>query len=334
MIALLRRLLATVRWNKAERDLDTEIRFHLQSLAEEFEARGLDRNDARLAARRAFGGVEPMKEVYRDRRGLPLVEGMLRDLRHTGRSLRRAPGFTTVVVATIALAIGANAAVFLLLDQVVLRPLPVAQPSELVIVSVPPLPLEKATSAGSGRGPDGQMMYAVSYPLYQTLRRRDLLFQDVLAHRPIRPTLLAGTTPMVAYAELVTGNYFDMLGIKAAIGRTLRPDDDRAPVGNAVAVLSHGFWQRQFGGDPSVLDRTIRVNNYPLTIVGVVLIAINHGAAILRGNVPLARWLQMALTAVVPYLVSTFSTVQATMELRRGVGGEGAVAGRTSTPGR
>ena len=269
MIALLRRLLATVRRNKAERDLDAEVRFHLRSLAEEFEARGLDRNDARLAARRAFGGVEPMKEVYSDRRGLPLVEGMLRDLRHTGRSLRRAPGFTTVVVATIALAIGANAAVFLLLDQVVLRPLPVAQPSELVIVSVPPLPLEKATSAGSGRGPDGQRVFAVSYPLYQTLRRRVPLFQDVLARRPIRPTLLAGTTPMVADAELVTGNYFDMLGIKAAIGRTLQPDDDHAPVGNAVAVLSHGFWQREFGGDPSVLNRTIRVNNYPLTIVGV-----------------------------------------------------------------
>jgi predicted permease len=271
MRALLRRLLATVRPNKADRDLDAEVRFHLQSLADEFEAKGLDSNTARQAARRAFGGAEQMKEVYRDRRGLPLVDGALRDLRHTARLLLRSPGFTLTVVATIALAIGANAAVFLLLDQVVLRQLPVAQPSDLVIVSAPPLPGEtgRGLLMGKNSSSDGHMTLGVSYPLYQTLQKRIPLFQDVLAHHAIRPTLLAGTTPMLADAELVTGNYFDMLGIKAALGRTLRPDDDRAPVGSAVAVLAHGFWQRQFGGDPSVLDRTIRVNNYPLTIVGV-----------------------------------------------------------------
>ncbi|MBZ5498850.1 MAG: ABC transporter permease [Acidobacteriia bacterium] len=271
MIALLRRLLAAVRRNKAERDLDDELRFHLQSLADEFEAKGLNANAARQAARRAFGGVEQTKEVYRDRRGLPLVDGALRDLRHTARSLLRSPGFTMIVVATIALAIGANAAVFLLLDQVVLRPLPVAQPSELVIVSAPSLPVEtgRGMLSRTGRRSDGQMSHGVSYPLYQTLRKRIPLFQDVLAHREFRPTLLAGTAPVVADAELVTGNYFDMLGIKSAIGRTLRPDDDHIPVGNSVVVLTHGFWQRQFGSDPSVLNRTIRVNNCPLTIVGV-----------------------------------------------------------------
>jgi hypothetical protein len=271
MRSLVRRLLASIRRTKVERDLDAEVRFHLQSLQDEFVARGLDAKAARHAARRAFGGVEQMKEVYRDRRGLPLVDGALRDLRHTARLLLRSPGFTLTVVATIALAIGANAAVFLLLDQVVLRQLPVAQPSDLVIVSAPPLPGEtgRGLLMGKNSSSDGHMTLGVSYPLYQTLQKRIPLFQDVLAHHAIRPTLLAGTTPMLADAELVTGNYFDMLGIKAALGRTLRPDDDRAPVGSAVAVLAHGFWQRQFGGDPSVLDRTIRVNNYPLTIVGV-----------------------------------------------------------------
>jgi len=116
MIALLRRLVAAIRRSEAERDLDEEVQFHLQSLEDEFEAKGLDSNAARQAARRAFGGVEQTKEVYRDHRGLPLVDGVLRDLRHTARSLLRSPGFTIVVVATIALAIGANAAVFLLLD--------------------------------------------------------------------------------------------------------------------------------------------------------------------------------------------------------------------------
>ena len=270
MIALLRRLLAAVRRNKAERDLDDEVRFHLQSLTDEFEAKGLDANAARQAARRAFGGVELTKEVYRDRRGLPLVDGALGDLRHTARSLLRSPGFTAIVVATIALAIGGNAAVFLLLDQVVLRPLPVAQPSELVIVSVPPLPREIVRSISrASRRTDGQAMSQASYPLYLTLRRRVPLFQDILAHCGVRPTLLVGATPMQVSAELVTGNYFHVLGIKAAIGRTLRPDDDHTPVGNAVAVLSYGFWQRQFGGDPSVLSQTIRVNNCQLAIVGV-----------------------------------------------------------------
>jgi predicted permease len=270
MIGLLRRLLAAVRRNKAERDLDDEVRFHLQSLADEFEAKGLDANAARQAARRAFGGVEQTKEVYRDRRGLPLVDGALGDLRHTARSLLRSPGFTAIVVATIALAIGGNAAVFLLLDQVVLRPLPVAQPSELVLVSVPALPREIARRiGGASRRPDGQAVSQASYPLYQTLRRRVPLFQEILAHRGMRPTLLVGATPMQVSAELVTGNYFDVLGIKAAIGRTLRPDDDHTPAGNAVAVLSYGFWQRQFGGDPSVLSQTIRVNNCQLAIVGV-----------------------------------------------------------------
>ena len=98
MRALLLRILAAVRRNKAERDLDAEVRFHLQLLADEFEAKGLDSNAARLAARRVFGGVEQAKEAYRDRRGLPLVDGALRDLRHTARSLRRSPGFTTIVV--------------------------------------------------------------------------------------------------------------------------------------------------------------------------------------------------------------------------------------------
>ncbi len=270
MRALLLRLLAAVRRNKAERDLDDEVRFHLQSLTDEFETKGLDANAARQAARRAFGGVEQTKEVYRDRRGVPLVDGALGDLRHTARSLLRSPGFTAIVVATISLAIGANAAVFLLLDQVVLRPLPVAQPSELVLVSVPPLPRELVRSFSfAGRRPDGRAMSLASYPLYLTLRRRVPLFQDILAHSGMRPTLLVGDTPMQVSAELVTGNYFDVLGIKAAIGRTLRPDDDHTPVGNAVAVLSYGFWQRQFGGDPSVLSRTIRVNNCQLTIVGV-----------------------------------------------------------------
>jgi predicted permease len=270
MRTLWKRLLATIRRNKAERDLDAQVQFHLQMLADEFEAQGMSPGDARLAARRSFGGVEQVKEIYRERRGLPLVEGALRDLRYTVRTLVRSPGFTLVVVVTLGLAIGANAAIFLLLDQVVLRPLPVAKPDQLVVVSVPNLPSNatRSLSAG-GRGPGGQMMYAVSYPLYTAIRNRVPLFRGVLAHWFFRPTLLVGTTPEQARGELVTGNYFDILGIKAAIGRTLQPDDDHLPVGQPVVVLTHAFWQRQFGADPSVLNRTIRVNNYPLTIVGV-----------------------------------------------------------------
>jgi predicted permease len=270
MRTLWTRVVATVRRHKAERDLEDEVQFHLKMLADEFEAQGMSPGDARLAARRSFGGVEQVKEMYRERRGLPLVESLLQDLRHVIRALIRSPGFAIVVVATLGLSIGANAAVFSLIDQIVLRPLPVAKPAELVIVSIPPLPIDATRGLlGVGRGPGGQLIWSASYPLYETLRNRVPLFQGVLGHLFFRPTIAIGATPEQATGELVTGNYFDLLGIKAAVGRTLRPADDHLPIGQPVVVLAHGFWQRRFGGDASVVGRVIRVNNFPLTVVGV-----------------------------------------------------------------
>ncbi len=194
---------------------------------------------------------------------------MIHDLRYALRSLYRAPLFTFVVIATLGLVIGANATIFALLDRVVLRPLPVPQPEQLVIISAPPLPTSGQSIIVGGRTRRGAI-YGLSYPLYQTLRDDVPSFNGVVARRGTRGAVLAGSPPVQVSPDLVSGNYLRVLGVRAAIGRILEPNDDVMPRGRRVAVLAHAFWQRQFAGDAAVLGRTIRVNEIPLTIVGVL----------------------------------------------------------------
>jgi predicted permease len=193
--------------------------------------------------------------------------------RHVPHSLRRlvtAPAFTLVIIATLAIAIGANAAVFTLIDQLLLKPLPVSQPDTLVIVNAHSLP--HGGGGGSvtvgGRGPNGITLWGMNYSLFTTLTERVPVFHATFARRMFRGTVLVGDTPAEAWGELVSGTYFPTLGIKAALGRLLGPSDDRSG-SSSVVVLSHGYWQRQFGGDRSVVGRTIRIGGFPLTVVGV-----------------------------------------------------------------
>jgi predicted permease len=192
--------------------------------------------------------------------------------RHAPHSLRRlvvAPGFTFVIVVTLAIAIGANAAVYTLIDQLLLKPLPVSEPDTLVIVNAPSLPHNGPSATGVvGRGPNGVVLRAMNYSLFAALTEQVPTFQTTFARRPFRGTVLVGDTPAEAWGELVSGDYFPALGIKAALGRVLGPADDRSG-SSSVVVLSHGYWQRQFGGDPAVIGRTIRISGFPLTVVGV-----------------------------------------------------------------
>lgn len=197
------------------------------------------------------------------------ADALLTDLRRSLRSIIRNPGMSLLVVMTLGLAMGANIAVFALHDKLILRPLPVERPSELVIVSAPPIQMAGPSVSVGGRGPGGKMVMGISYPLYAELRNRVSVFQGMTAHYAVRSSMLAGTETIQAKGVLATGNYFELLGVKAFLGRTLIADDDRIPGGSAVVVLTHGFWQRQFGGDASVLNRTIRLNQQPMTIVGV-----------------------------------------------------------------
>ena len=198
-------------------------------------------------------------------------------LRETFRSLLHAPGFTLSVVVTLGLAIGANASIFTLIDQVIFRPLPVSHPDELVAVSAPPLPVKpdsgtKGMIMAGNKGRAGSAhLYGISYPNFNALRARMPMFHDMLAYSGLRANLQAGGEPVEVRGNFVTFNYFQMLGIRPALGRMLQAEDDRVPGGQAVAVLSHGFWQRRFGGDPSVLNRVIRLNDASLVVIGVAM---------------------------------------------------------------
>jgi putative ABC transport system permease protein len=183
---------------------------------------------------------------------------MSQDVRYAVRTLLKSPGFTIVVVMTLALGIGANAAIFSLTDQVLLRLLPVKQPERLVLLDGP--------GAFQGRTFNNATF---SFPMYRDFRDRNTVFDGVIARFPAPLTLTTGGQAERVSGELVTGNYFDVLGVRAQVGRTFTPDDDKVAGGHPVAILSHNYWTRRFGGDPTVLNRTMSLNGLPMTIVGV-----------------------------------------------------------------
>jgi hypothetical protein len=177
------------------------------------------------------------------------------------RSFRRTPLITAVALLSMALGIGANTAIFSVLDQILLRLMPVKNPQELVIF--------QSIGPNSGRLWDDGTHTTFSYPMYRDMASQNQVFTGVLA-RFRNPASLAykGATER-AFAELVSGNYFEVLGVGSTIGRTLTPDDDRVPGGHPLAVLSYECWRSRFGGDPSILNKTVLVNGQPMTVVGV-----------------------------------------------------------------
>jgi predicted permease len=186
----------------------------------------------------------------------------LQDLRYAARTFRKSPGFAFVAVATLALGIGANAAIFALVDRVLLKLLPVRNPKELVLLRSP------GPAQGHGWS-DGDTDASFSYPMYRDLRDRNAVFTGLIAEYPFDATVAARGDSERATGELVSGNYFAVLGVTSALGRNLTEQDDRVPGGHSQVVLSHGYWTRRFGNDPSVLNKTIVVNGQPLTVVGV-----------------------------------------------------------------
>jgi predicted permease len=186
------------------------------------------------------------------------MDALIHDLRHGMRTLVKAPGFTLVVVLTLGLGIGANTAIFTLLDQVLLRLLPVERPEELVLLDGP----------GANMGARfGEQTF--SYPMYRDFRDKNEVFAGVIARYAVPLSLQhEGQSERVA-GELVSGNFFDVLGVPPAAGRTLHAGDDVVPGAHPVAVLGHGFWQRRFGGDPGVVGEALTINGRAFTVVGV-----------------------------------------------------------------
>src|SRR6476646_9122067 len=250
------RLSGVFRKRDLDVELDTELRAHIDALTEENIRRGMNEKEARHAARREFGGFEQTKESYREQRGLPFFETLGQDLRYAFRMLLKSPGFMSVTILTLALGIGANTALFSLVNSVLLGDLPVRHPEELVVI--------KYTDSRSQQANED-----FSYPMYQAIRDRNTIFSSVLTRSGVDFNASYGGESERAVGELISGNYFETLGVQPFLGRLIGPEDDRTPGAHPVAVLSYGYWQRRFGSDPEVVGKNIILNNNPIRVIGI-----------------------------------------------------------------
>jgi hypothetical protein len=254
------------RRNRNSQRLDDEIHFHLEQQIAENLAAGMSPQDARYAAMRAFGNPTFLKEETRYTWGWVWLEHLAQDLRYAARILRKSPAFTSVAVLTLALGIGANTAIFTLVNAVMLQSIPVRHPEELVVLQQSARALPENIYDISGYGDCRGCSF--SSVMYRELQARNDLFSGVLAMAGPEALDLSGNGPAsIVRSEFVSGNYFEVLGISAAMGRTLGPSDDQLGAG-PVAVLSYPYWQSVFGGAPNIIGKTIRLNGLLFTIAG------------------------------------------------------------------
>ena len=264
----LSRIAAIVRSRKLERDLDEELQFHIELKTQENIAAGMPPEEARYAALRAFGGVEQKKEECRDADHLRWLEDIFQDLRYGLRQLHRNPGFTTVAVLTLALGIGANTAIFSLIDAVMLKSLPVADPGQLYRLGD-----NNNCCEMTGITQNGGSYVLYSYPLYKALRSHTPEFSEAAAFTPFLLQLAVRRTGASEHAksyngELVSGNYFKTFGIRALAGRALTADED-SPSAPPVTLMNYHTWQQDYGLDPAVIGSTFMINGLPFTVIGV-----------------------------------------------------------------
>jgi len=190
------------------------------------------------------------------------MKDFVQELRFAFRTLGKSPGFTSVVVLTLALGIGANTAIFGLIDQLLVRALPVREPERLVVLDGPG-PFSGSTHNNS------EVLTPISHPMFEALRDENQVFSGVLAHYPTSAHVSVGDVTERVRADLVSGTFFDTLGVGPALGRVFSFEDDVRPGGHPIVVLSHGFWERRFAGGPEVVGRTVVVNGHPMSVVGV-----------------------------------------------------------------
>jgi predicted permease len=246
------------RRNQLDDDLDEELRAYLELTAEEKVRSGVPANQACDQVRRETGGVEQVRQGVRDVRAGVSLERLAQDIRYGVRTLAKNPVFSLVAVGTLALGIGANTAMFSLLDQIVLSLLPVKQPERLLKVTV------LGNNYGDSYGAD-----RISWPMFEDLRDRNQVFTGMFSAFSTSVTLGYGNRANQATAELVSGSYFPVLGVGAAQGRTIAPDDDNVPDSQPVVVLSYSFWRNYFHADRTIVGRSIALNSYKMTVIGV-----------------------------------------------------------------
>jgi predicted permease len=241
---------------RRDRELAQEIESHLQLHIEDNIRSGMTPAEARRQALIKFGGVESAKESYRDRRGIPFLEALWQDIRFGLRMLRKSPGFTSVVLLTLALGIGANTAIFSVLNAVVFRPLPYNQPDQLVQL------WEDPSGKGSGQN-------SVSGGVFADWRDQSQCFQHVSALWGIEGNLTGGDQPEHLKGAQVSADFFDLLQVRPILGRTYLPEEGQ-PGHEQVVILNYALWQRRFRGETSILNQTIRLGGQSYTVVGVL----------------------------------------------------------------
>jgi len=257
----------------AERDLTREVDAHLAMLQDKFDRQGMKPADARFEARRVYGGVEQAKELHREGRSIHWLEQTLQDVRYAVRTLLKTPGFTIVALLTLAIGIGANIAIFTVVNAVLLRPLPFPEPERLVRV------FDDLNGTGSKD-------VGLSVPELDDLRDRSGLFESVSVIFPTSTALRGGDRTERIEALGTSFDYFRLLGAKAALGRVIGPSD-AVPGFTEAVVISDGLWRRQFGADPHVLGRRILADEDGYTIVGVMPPDFRHPGQSLTADVEL-----------------------------------------------
>ncbi|MGA8027855.1 MAG: ABC transporter permease [Bryobacteraceae bacterium] len=251
------RLRSILRRPRVEQELDEELQFHLERKIEEGIAQGLSPKEARYRAMRAMNGLEQRKEEMRDMRGIHWLTDFYDDARYAIRSLLRTRGLAAFVVITLALGIGMTSAVFSMVDALIFRPYPVPHPSGVVTL---------VSTSRETKFDD------FSYREYLDIRNKTKSYAGVIANHDMESVSFsaeAGATPRVKGGMMVSGNYFNVLGVELRLGRGFRSDEDRIPGRDVVVVLGPAFWRREFASDPSILGRHIRLNGTEFRVIGV-----------------------------------------------------------------
>src|SRR5215475_4102158 len=249
-------LISFTRRRKLEREMEEEMRFHLEMQIEQNLASGMAAEEAHYAARRQFGNQTWLKEVSREMWSLNSIETLMQDLRYGARMLGKNPGFTVVAALTLALGIGANTAIFSVVNAVLLRPLPYPEARQLALIS------ENFSQSGLNR-------ILVSPPEYLDYRDRSRSFSQVAAYRRQSFTLTGAGEAEMLRGTVCSTNLFETLGVRPALGRAFLPGEDR-PGGNQVVALSHDLWQRRFGADPHVVGQKLTLNDIVVEVVDVM----------------------------------------------------------------
>jgi len=250
----LSRFIALFRKSRLDRELDAEIRAHLELAERDALVRGHDPAEARAEALRQFGGIEQIKEVHRDDRSSRWIENAVKDARYGLASLRREPVFTIVAVSVLALGIGANTAMFSIVDGILLQPLPFTDPDRIVRF------WEAPTAAGTN---------STTTRMFMEMKRRSRSFAALSAESLSTATVPVNGEPIRLNGRYVSWDHFAVFGVQPILGRTFLPEEDQ-PGADRVLILSHAAWQLHFGGDRSVLDRELLLDNEPHRVIGVL----------------------------------------------------------------